>query len=125
MSMAKPFKAECVVPILRVEDIQASFRYYTEKLLFEKKWDWGEPPGFGCVGVDEVEIFLSEKGQGCPGVWMSIFIDNVDDYHAKIVETGAKVVREPRDEVWGVREMHVEDPDGHIIRFSQGLGESE
>lgn len=121
--MAEPFRAECVVPILRVQNIQESFRYYTEKLLFEKKWDWGDPPDFGAVGVGRVEIFFCEECQGCPGVWMSIFIADVNAYHAKIAKAGANIVREPCDEPWGVREMHVQDPDGHIIRFSQGLGE--
>jgi hypothetical protein len=26
---------------------------------------------------------------------------------------------------WGVREMHVRHPDGHVFRISQGIGSDE
>ena len=59
---------ECVVPILNVKNFAASMDYYVTKLGFTKKWDWGDPPGFGCVARGKVEIFLSEGSQGQPGV---------------------------------------------------------
>jgi hypothetical protein len=31
----------------------------------------------------------------------------------------------PTDEPWGVREMHVRHPDGHVFRISKGLGGPE
>ena len=34
--------------------------YYINKLGFTKKWDWGDPPTFGCVARDKVSIFLCE-----------------------------------------------------------------
>ena len=115
-----PFHAECVVPILNVKDIQASFRYYTEVLLFRKAWDWGDPPDFGSVQLGHVEIFLCQGGQGSPGTWMSIFVNDIDAYHEAIRGRGADIVMEPRDEPWHMREMHVRDPDGHVIRFGTG-----
>jgi uncharacterized glyoxalase superfamily protein PhnB len=119
--MAAPIQAQCIIPILRVENIQESFRYYTEKLLFEKRFAWGEPPEFGCVGMGRIEIFFCHNCQGCKGVWMSIFLDDVSDYLARIEKTGANIIYAPRDEPWGVREFRVQDPDDHVIRFSQGL----
>jgi uncharacterized glyoxalase superfamily protein PhnB len=52
---------------------------------------------------------------------MSIFLDDVSDYLARIEKTGANIIYAPRDEPWGVREFRVQDPDDHVIRFSQGL----
>jgi hypothetical protein len=31
----------------------------------------------------------------------------------------------PTDEQWGVREMHVRHPDGHVFRISQGIEGAE
>ena len=31
----------------------------------------------------------------------------------------------PRDEAWGVREMHVRHPDGHVLRISHSLESEE
>jgi len=64
-----------------------------------------------------VEVFFCEKGQGSPGTWLSIFVDNVDEYYERIKGRGAKIICAPQNMEWNVREMLVEDPDGHRIRF--------
>ena len=58
---------ECLTPILRVKNFAASMDYYVHTLGFSKRWDWGEPPAFGCIARGKVEIFLSAGGQGQPG----------------------------------------------------------
>jgi hypothetical protein len=95
--------------------------YYTEKLLFERLWQWGDPPSFGAVRLGKVQIFFCLKEQGHPGMWLSIFLDDVDDYCERINRLGAKVIHGPQDEPWGVREIHVEDPNQHVIRFGHGI----
>jgi glyoxalase/bleomycin resistance protein/dioxygenase superfamily protein len=96
-------------------------KYYTEKLLFDKLWDWGDPPSFGAVGLGRIEIFFCLDGQGHPGTWLSIFMDDVDDYCERLTRLGAEVIYGPTDEPWGCREMHVRDPNQHVIPFSQGI----
>ncbi len=49
MSKATKVPAERLTPILYVRDFQEAMKYYTEKLLFERLWDWGDPPTFGAV----------------------------------------------------------------------------
>jgi Glyoxalase superfamily protein len=72
---------ECVIPILSVMNFGVSLDYYVNKLGFTKKWTADDPPTFGCVARGKVEIFLSEGGQGQPGTWMSIFMEDVDALH--------------------------------------------
>lgn len=113
--------AQCLTPILCVRNFREATRYYTRKLFFDLLWDWGKPPSFGCVRLGNVEIFFCLKAQGQPGTWMSIFMDDVDDYFERISKAGAEVIYGPRDEPWGCREIHVRDPNQHVIRFSQGI----
>jgi len=113
--------ASCLTPILYVRDFSEAMKYYTEKLLFEKLWDWGDPPTFGAVRLGNVEIFFCLGGQGHPGTWLSIFVDDVDDYFERIKRLGADVIFGPEDEPWGVREIHVRDPNQHVIRFGHGI----
>jgi catechol 2,3-dioxygenase-like lactoylglutathione lyase family enzyme len=121
--MIKPTKisTNCLTPILYVRDFREATEYYSRKLLFNVRWKWGKPPSFGCVSLDKVEIFLCLKGQGRPGTWLSIFMDDVDEYCERIGKLGAEVIYGPKDEPWGCRELHVRDPNQHIIRFSQGI----
>jgi predicted enzyme related to lactoylglutathione lyase len=108
---------ECLVPILNVKNFAASIDYYIHKLGFSKKWDWGTPPTFGCVTRGDVDIFFCQGGQGQPGMWMSIFVDNVDALHEEYKKSGATVLAPPTNMPWGTREMNVLDPDGNHFRM--------
>jgi catechol 2,3-dioxygenase-like lactoylglutathione lyase family enzyme len=108
---------ECVIPILNVKNLAVSMDYYVNKLGFRKKWDWGEPPTFGCVVRGKVEIFFCQGAQGQAGTWMSIFMDNVDELYEEYKKSGAIIRMLPSNMPWGVREMNVEDPDGHRLRL--------
>ena len=132
--------AKAVTPILNVSDLQQSFEWF-EKLGWQKSWDWGDPPTFGGVCSGECEIFLCLNGQGGrgrgtqaktfgeagsaatdKGVWMSLWVDDVDEVHRHCLARGIEIAWEPTNMPWNVREMHVRHPDGHIFRVSQGLG---
>jgi hypothetical protein len=123
-----------LVPILNVSDLSASFAWFT-RLGWTKNWDWcapGGPPSFGAVGSGSVEIFLCLDGQGGrgrdggiggdgQGVWVSLFVDNVDAIHTICLREGLEVLQAPQDEPWGVREMLVRHPDGHVFRIGHSI----
>jgi hypothetical protein len=129
--------AKGVTPILNVSDILQSFAWF-EKLGWKKAWDWGTPPTFGAVCSGSVEIFLCQGAQGGrgksdfpttagigeagdKGVWMSVWVDDVDAIHSQCLEKGIEVTHPPTDEPWCVREMHIRHPDGHVFRISKGI----
>jgi hypothetical protein len=115
---------DALVPILNVSSLPESFVWF-EKLGWPRKWDWslaGGEPSFGAVGTDELQICLCRDGQGGRGpngTWLAIWTDDVDAVYARCMREDLEVVRPPRDESWGVREMHVKHPDGHVFRISQ------
>jgi len=121
MSDTAKISANCLTPILYVRDFTEAMNYYTGKLLFQRLWDWGTPPSFGAVRLGNVEIFFCVGAQGHPGTWLSIFVDDVDDYFQRITKLVAEVIFGPQDEPWGVREIHVRDPNQHVIRFGHGI----
>ena len=121
MSSGPTIAAECLTPILYVRDFEEAMAYYKGKLLFEKLWDWGTPPTFGAVGMGKAEIFFCQNGQGAPGTWLCIFLPDVDEYYERIKALGAEIIQPPTDEPWGLREIHVRDPNQHVIRFGHGI----
>src|SRR5258708_31480898 len=112
-----------------------------EKWRWKKFWDWGMPPTFGAVGSGkEVCIFLCQGAQGGrgrgantttfqqhgdeegdKGVWMSVWVDDVDEMHKHCVAARLEVTFPPTDMPWNVREMHLRHPDGHVLRVGRGF----
>jgi catechol 2,3-dioxygenase-like lactoylglutathione lyase family enzyme len=134
-------QARRITPILNVSDIAESFAWF-EKLGWKKGWDWGSPPTFGGVCSGACEIFLCQDGQGGrgrssraatrgvdeaadKGVWMSIWVDDVDAVYRHCLDQGLEVTWPPTDEPWGVREMHLRHPDGHVFRIGKGKSDAE
>jgi hypothetical protein len=131
-----------ITPVLNVSDIIASFAWF-EKWGWKKLWDWGTPPTFGAVGASgEFEIFLCQGCQGSrgkganaatfgpdgdetadKGVWMMVFVDDVDAVYRVCLAAGLDVTFPPTNMPWDTREMHVRHPDGHVFRVGQGMEE--
>lgn len=128
-----------LTPILNVSDLEHSFLWFG-KLGWTKGWDWGTPPTFGSVRSGHCEIFLCQGGQGGrgtsghpatfgpgsdeaaeKGVWISVWVDDVDALHSHCLAQGIEVTWPPTDMPWNVREMHVRHPDGHVFRMSRGI----
>jgi hypothetical protein len=135
--------AKGLTPILNVSNIGESFKWF-EKLGWAKAWDWGDPPNFGCVRSGVYEIFLCENGQGGRGrsssdstsplegldtadrgMWVSMWVDDVDQVHEECLAQGIEVTFPPTDMPWSVREMRVRHPDGHVFRVGKGIEDEE
>ncbi len=114
---AKGAEMTCARPIVRVENLKASQAYYRDKLGFKVDWDHGDPPTFGAVSRSELVLFQCEQCQGGAGAWTMTFMSNIDAYHEELKKRGAIIQMPPTDMPWGLREMHVADPDGNVIRF--------
>jgi hypothetical protein len=80
------------IPILRVEDIETSFAYYTEKLGF--KLDW-RTPVFGSVTRGMCSVMLCEGGQGHAGTWLWIPVADSNELHEEYVAKGANILQGP------------------------------
>lgn len=109
-----PVYIENSVPILRVEDLKASLAFYTGVLGF--KQDWLVEGVMGAVSRDRASLMLCQGGQGHPGTWVWIGVSDATALHADFCAKGAKVLFPPRNYPWAL-EFHVEDPDGHVLRF--------
>lgn len=114
-------KLEKTIPILYAADVNRSLAYYTDILGFEQKWEWENPPTFGGVVKDDVEIFFCKEGQGHPGTWICLVVDDVDAYHQTLLAKGATILAPPESKPWNMREMFVKDPDGHILRIGHRI----
>ena len=59
--------------------------------------------------------FLTEERTAPVVPDLSVEVEDVDAVWAEVVASGAEVVRELRDEEWGVRRFFVRDPGGRVV----------
>lgn len=101
-------------PILSVKKMAVSLAYYQDVLGFRNA-PWGGEL-FTCVTRDDANIYLCQGGQGGPGTWVWVGVEDVGALFAEYQATGARFRGVPVNHGWAY-EMQVEDPDGHVLRF--------
>ena len=101
-------------PILRVEDMSRALSFYVDLLGFTNA-DWGDEE-FTNISRDAAGIYLSHGDQGLGQAWIWIGVDDVARLHEEYVALGVRIRMAPTNYPWAL-EMHVEDPDGNVIRF--------
>lgn len=106
-------------PQLPVENVEETQRYYRDVLGFHIDWTWGEND-YGSVSCDETILFLCSAKPPLSPNCLFIHVSEVDALYAELKANGAKMISEPEDKPWGMREFTVEDNNGHCLRMAQG-----
>ena len=110
------------IPILRIFDEDKARAHYLDYLgftvEFEHRFEPGTPIYMGLVR-DDCRINLSEHhGDGTPGAYVRIRVDDLEAYHAELVAKPYKYWRPGLvDTDWGTREMTIGDGFGNKIIF--------
>ena len=111
-----------VYPTMSVSDLQETIDCYQKQLGFEIQFTWGEPPVHAGVTFGKSTIHFN---QGCKTTkpdgdfWLYFVVDDVDAYFEFLKGTGAKLIDEPTNREWGMREINVHDINGTTLRFGQ------
>ena len=100
-------------PILRVENMHSSLRFYVELLGFTKA-SWGSDD-FTCVSRDHATIYLCRGDQGRGGAWVWVGVEAARKLHDEWQARGVAIRMPPRSYPWAL-EFQVEDPDGNVLR---------
>ena len=112
------------VTVFTVSNIPDSLAYYRDRLGFNVAFEYGQPTSY--VGLKEGEVSLhlisTTRNNRLPGRGaVSIFVDDVDALHADLVRRGARIMTEPGDQPYGIRDFDVTDLDGNMIYFGMPL----
>jgi uncharacterized glyoxalase superfamily protein PhnB len=119
-------------PLLNVEDVSRSIRFYRDRLGFDVVFE-SEADGrirFASLRNSGIELLLNEPGEvdsrdrrhrGTYADAVLYFtVADVDALHAQLREAGFPV-SELEDEAYGLREFTVRDPDGYELAFGAPL----
>jgi catechol 2,3-dioxygenase-like lactoylglutathione lyase family enzyme len=110
---ATPNPFHHATPILRVRDLAASLDHYQRVLGFKLNW---ETQHMVSVSRGDACLMLCHGHQGRPRTWVWIGVADADALEREYRASGAAIRLPPTNYTWAY-EMHVEDPDGHVIRL--------
>jgi catechol 2,3-dioxygenase-like lactoylglutathione lyase family enzyme len=114
-----------VVPALRITDYRRSKTFYVDGLGFAVEWEHRfEPhlPVFAQVTREGMTIFLTAHTGDCPvGGLVHFYVPDVDACCAEFESRGVAIPHPPSEDIPGLRDMTILDPDGNKLRFCQRL----
>ena len=117
---------------LFVEDMEESIGFYTRVLGFEVARN--EPGDYASLQNGDVvlgigpisklpeedgyftrEIASSRRGLG---VEIVLEVEDVDEWHRRVVASGHPVLEPPQKRPWGLKDFRIVDPDGYYLRLT-------
>jgi catechol 2,3-dioxygenase-like lactoylglutathione lyase family enzyme len=111
--------------VLAVPDLERSSAFYRDVLGFEVL---EMAPGWLLYRKDTCSIMAGECPDAIPprqlgdhSYFAYFVVDEVDDYHTRVVGSGAEIVKPLRNEPWGMREFGLRTPDGHRLMIASTI----
>lgn len=116
-------------PILRVQDAEASIRFYCDVLGFNLDWVHRFDPDFqayASVSRGPLIAHLSEhEGGGTVNADLFIAVPDVDAVYNELTANGLETDPPVSEPEIGLRSFEFNDPDGHHIGFGTGISSSD
>ena len=101
--------------LLRPVDLDRSRRFYRDVLGLAVYREFGpaeDPAVVFFLGHGLLEVSGHAPGPSGASVMIWLQVRDVRAEHRRLAAAGARIVREPVTEPWGLIEMWTEDPDG-------------
>lgn len=120
-----------VIAQLRTTDLEASLAFYTSTLGFELDFRFAD--FYAGVRFGEQQfVHLKRVDDGDPSVryvqdgghqHLFFSVDDVQSYYDRFSAAGVTIRQELMEHPWEARDFVVQDDQGHVLCFSQGLRE--
>jgi catechol 2,3-dioxygenase-like lactoylglutathione lyase family enzyme len=122
---------ETAAPQFLVDDLDRSLAFYRERLGFSE--DFVYEGFYACVSRDGAPIHLKcapkleaerahRKAEEHLDAYLAVF--GVRELCEQLTERGAPITKPLEERPWGVVDFYVEDPDGYILCFAEGVAAS-
>lgn len=101
--------------LLRPADLGRSRHFYRDVLGLAVYREFGSPADPGVVfflGPGFLEVSGHSAGAAGHRVMLWLQVRDINAEHQRLAAAGARILREPAVEPWGLTEMRTEDPDG-------------
>jgi len=124
-----PAKINRLLTNICSDDLPASEAFYTQLFDFKAAFssDWfvnliSEANGLElAIIAREHEIVPSAVRQQPTGFYLTLVVDDVDEFHKKAVARDVEIIQPPADTFYGQRRMLIRDPNGVVVDVSSPI----
>ena len=118
-----------IAPLFFTTDIPATLSYYKDKLGFECRGMWQDPPVYAIVTRDlhAIHFRCAEPPAANPDKYVEelldayIFVEDADALYAEFTAKGVDFTRGLANMPWHSREFVVKDCDGRLLAFGSNI----
>ena len=118
-----------IAPQFFTTDMHTTLAYYRDKLGFECRSTWQDPPVYAIVERDEHAIHFrcAPAPTANPDKYTSelldayVFVEDADALFAEYEARGVEFARGLANRPWNSREFVVRDCDGRLLAFGENL----
>ncbi len=110
---------DCVAifPTLPVRDVRETAEWYQQKLGFELRFFYGDPPTHGAVQLGQATMHFYPGKPNPDHHWVYLQVEDVDEVYEWIRGNGVETHDAPTDQPWRMREFNLSDLNGYGLRF--------
>jgi catechol 2,3-dioxygenase-like lactoylglutathione lyase family enzyme len=119
------FKVNKTQHVLAVNDLDASEKYFIEKLGFILRF---RVPGWSFLNLNDFYLMVGHcegemlaKNTNNHSYFAYVNCEGIDELFDEYQERGVEFIQEISDKSWGMREFGVVTPEGHRIMFGQEI----
>lgn len=111
---------QAAAAVFVVNEVAKSVAHYQDVLGFHVEFTYGEPPSYAGVerGATLIHLQAAADAERRPGqAAVYVFVTDVDALHAELRSRGARILAEPNNYPYGMRDFAVADLDGNLLSF--------
>lgn len=108
-------------PVLSVNDVDATVKYWHEVLGFPGHWTWGTPPNHGGVSWHGAFVQFSRDSEAADrmhGQCVWIRVKNIRELYQLHQDRNAQIVMQLEKQPWGFEEYVIKDLNGNYVTFA-------
>lgn len=106
-----------IFPTLPVGDVKETADWYQDKLGFELRFFYGDPPTHGAVELGQATVHFYPGEPNPDRHWLYFQVEDVDEAYEWMSGNGVDTLDPPTTQPWHMREFNLRDPNGYHLRF--------
>lgn len=121
MSLKPDMDCVGIYPTLPVRDVRETAAWYQDKLGFNLRFFYGDPPTHGAVELGRATIHFFPGQPNPDRHWIYLQVEDVDEAYEFMSANGVSMMDAPADQPWRMREFNLRDLNGYHLRFGAAL----